>query len=433
MIKRYNNKRIYTVATLILVFLCGCNETETANWDKTTVRQLIINKTSDRESRYKAIDIARDKYHDQCWQWFGSGLANLPDKVIADTYIELLKDNPQAIPYLCLYAHNRPAEHEKIKTICQNISGRNFPGYLFDILNQPASDNSTLLTKADLWDYLCTYSDRQILTGWLKNISPQNELMDTISFFYCEFDYIPVTNGELLQCHSLKKSIAAESDNLHQKISLLEYDQYRFRISDYGLLINLTPDIAAIPRNKLINAIEGYTNHSKHITRPADYHDAPNDLDDSFASQKTDLGITDLLRLYLICQTIFSDSFSTAVITDCRQNFSETGGLCLYKSPEKILFRTYPPRRAEGEHKYIESSQALNDSLTAIARWHVHNQAGTSKNLAGPGNDDILFARKMKTNIIIFTLIGTSENKSEINIDLLTSDGKLIDLGCISN
>ena len=412
---------------VISVLFCGCSTAVKPVLDRTEVEQLIISNKSDRSSRYRAIETASAKYTEDFTDWLGAGLVNLPDEEIAEKYIELLSKDSKSVPYLCQYAYKRPAKHKQIQVICEQLSGEKYPQYLFKILNHP-TDGKDMLALADLWEYLCRYSDGSLAAKWLDSITPKNKLIETIVFYWKEFGYIPANNGELIQCHLLKNDISAESAIIKAKINSLSDKNYSLKISDYGLLRAINTNTTTKTRDELTEAITGYINNSNHISRPADYSGALNDIDDVFANQVNSLSITDLLRLYMICDTVFADNFDKTNIIDNKNKFSENGGLCFIDNNGKLCFKNYTPRRTEGEHKYIESREALNDSPTATARWHVHDQRNSGRNLAGPGNDDMVFAKKVGTDIVIFTIVN---NTGIVNIDLVTSNGKVIDIGCI--
>ncbi|MBN2841694.1 MAG: hypothetical protein JXM68_01305, partial [Sedimentisphaerales bacterium] len=213
---------------------------------------------------------------------------------------------------------------------------------------------------------------------------------------------------------------------------LQKKDNYTFAVADHGLLTHLPEDLFQIERETLISQIDSYLNNARHQKRAPAYSQAKNDVTDRFSQQTDRLNFTDLLRIKLLCEAIYTDSDFAPKLHSKYSN-SEIGGLCFWHE-DKLELTEYAPGMKLGSHRYVESAKLLTDATDAIARWHIHDQIRRGKEIAGPGLDDMEYARQMGTDIIIITSLQRSDDGIVLyNYDLLTCRGNVIDLGCIKS
>lgn len=424
---------IYFIIAILLPAASGCHHLYNFS-DKQHLQQVITSGISDRSERFAAIDIALAKYPQEATEWLGVGLLNTPDRDVADILIEKLSGMPtdSSVIYLSRYAGKFSDRHEQIVSICQNISREKYPNYLLRLLNSEKyrEYQTDIFEQIDLWYYLCQYGSKTEIAKWLTSIAPNNPMIEDLCYYNSYLDYIPTEKGELLLARQLLNSIKNNSALL-ERISTLQKKGYEFSVADYGLLSSLSEDYLVNTSEKLVAEIQGYMVKTRHISRQPTYRLAANDTPDDFNSQKELFNIVEQIRIKLLCQAIFnSDNFAPTLHNKNTQ--SEVGGLCFWQD-NKLVLTEYRPGMELGSHRYIESTELLSDAGRAITRWHVHDQLGSGKDIAGPGQDDMNYARQMRTNILIITAIEkTSDNKILFNFDLLTDKGKIIDLGCVT-
>ncbi len=428
----HNQLFILLIAVISQLF-SGCTR-DLQIGSKKDLQQLITSHNSDRQQRYYAIAVAMEKYPEQVGHWLGQGLINTPDVEVADHIIEKLAaiKTPETVIYLCRYAGKYPDREAEVRHICQEMSSQQFPNYIMDRLNSQEyrQHNTDIFEQLDLWQYLLSYSSPAFIVTWLKNIEPQNPFLETVCYYNNKFGYIPLTKGEMLQARQLYPEIRINKTLQARAKYLQEKDNYEFSIADNGLLTYLPDHLFQIDRQTLIKQIKSYLNNARYKKRSPAYVKAKNDVIDRFWQQTEKLNFTDLLRIKLLCEAIYTDSDFAPKLHSIYHN-SEIGGLCFWHD-NKLVLTEYSPGMKLGSHRYVESANLLKDTGNAIARWHIHDQINSGKEISGPGLDDMEYARQMGTNIIIVTAL---ENSAEgcilFNYDLLTSRGRIIDLGCV--
>ncbi len=423
------------VISLILIFIMtinGCGIEPIVSTEREVLAKAITNSNTDRMVRLASIEKAQELYPGEYVHWLGVGLNNTPDKYITDEYIDKLtmSKSLEAIRYLCEYGARCPLEHDRMVRICESISGQVFPEYLLDIVNEKdGNEGFDFVLHARLWEYVAANYPRDELCKWVREVSAGNDLVRCLKFYSTKLDYIAFSSGEIIQCYMLIREI--EDDYLAEVVGKSkEMGGYKFRISDMGLILSLPAEQFTKHRNDFIGTAKDYITNAIHVTRPPAYKNATNDRTDSFIKQIDDLTITDLLRIMLLCESIYDKPQELRELLYDAYDNSEIGGLC-YINDGSLKFKKYSPGASKGSHKYIESKNTMADSVMATARWHVHDQRSGKGNLAGPGLDDMEFAVKVSSNIVIFTILDSDDNKYTVNIDLVTAAGMIVDLGVV--
>jgi hypothetical protein len=98
--------------------------------------------------------------------------------------------------------------------------------------------------------------------------------------------------------------------------------------------------------------------------------------------------------------------------------------LCLVDG-ERIEYKKYPPGKQVGDNQYVESPEMLREGMLALGRWHCHADRWGREELAGPGPDDLRYAEWINNPVVVFTRL----EKGKCNVDYLTPEGVVIDLG----
>ena len=422
---------------MFLTLYCNAAPQNLADLEPQKLKQLIIPASADRTDRFNAVDIAISNYPESAPVWIAQGLTNTPDIEVAELLLLKLEilSHPAAVKYLAMYRPHNDTFKARAIGLCERISGTKHPLYALAIVNtdQSISDDyefQIIFDTCRIWENLNL--DRNYAEKWLRSITPANTITKTLKFCLDQFNYIPSTFIEIVQYRKLENKTEAEILSLKDKISnLADYD-YHFSIGDLGLIETLPIETLKSARNSLETFISEYIQTASHISRPPAYKKAANDKPDEFDSQKDSLSIADLHRIKLTIEYLSQDNHQdiTRSITQPADK-SEIGGLIHFKQ-NKLKFQYYTPGKAIGHHRYIESQKLLSDSHNAFARWHIHDQRKTTRNLAGPGIDDIKYATSLKTSIVIITLIKDSTAGISANVDYINKDGTIIDIGVIN-
>ena len=429
----------YPLWALLLLAVCsGCNTEQARIYSKTELRQLIIPANADRTGRYKAVRLAIKQYPEHAPEWLGQALLNTLDIEVADFLLEkLARLNKQAaFEYIALFRPITDDQAVKKRTTLENAYKANHPDYFFSVLrsiwkNINKSESEKAMNTAVIWSYICENCEKAKITNWINKADFKNKSFDTLKYCLENLDYIPVTDAEFIQCLSLVNEIKSGKLCISDKLTSLKDNAYQFSIADSGLINAVSQTRLAFPRNTVENNISNFVNSSKHLSRPPAYKNAVDDKPDDFESQKESLSITDLHKINLIIEYLQRGDFNDIVAALSKAAIkSEIGGLAHYKD-DMLNFQYYQPGKAVGHHRYIESKALLNDAIFSIARWHIHDQRESGRNLAGPGLDDINYATSFKTSIIIITLVEDSNDGLKANFDYLNKDGIIIDVGII--
>ena len=110
--------------------------------------------------------------------------------------------------------------------------------------------------------------------------------------------------------------------------------------------------------------------------------------------------------------------------------FLENGGVTLLE---------YEPGEHLGDNRYVESLDMTQDGTFCFARWHCHADPWRARELAGPGVDDLYYARYVNCPSIVLTVLdwsaistdsqGAARRRDTFNVDYFTPEGVVIDLG----
>ncbi len=414
-------------------FANAAHSNTTESIEPETLKDLIIPASADRARRFEAVELAISSYPESAPVWIAQALVNTPDLQVAELLLQKLEylSSPSSIKYLAMYHPQNKQLKERTIKLCKNITQTDYPQYALAIVNQDQSKSD--LPEFQMTSDICKIWEnlnlpRSDAEKWLHSITPQNTITRTMKFCLDRFNCIPSTFIEIVQFRKLENMPKPEILTLKNKFDILADHGYLFSIGDLGLLQNLPIETIKTSRENLESVISPYLQNAKHISRPPAYRNAANDKPDDFAGQKDSLTITDLLRLKLIINYI-SQNNQKDINSSLTQptDKSEIGGLIHLKN-DSLVFQYYTPGKSIGHHRYIESQQLLSDAPNAIARWHIHDQRNTSRNLAGPGIDDIKYAQNLNSAIVIITLLQDTATGITANFDYVNSSGTTIDI-----
>ena len=429
---------VFTLLSIVCVNGC-VSAPAPPKYTETELQKIIIAASSDRRTRFQAINIAITEYPQKAPLWLGMALTNTFDMEVLDFILDKLEQvqGHAALEYLAISSLPTKDQQARAIQLAEKISGKKHPEYLFDLVNKQwdEPDKFSLLHTphtALLWEKLLNnYSETEII-DWLQNISPKNKITKTASYCFNKYCYLPDKHFEIIQCIKLTDETKAEQLRINDKLNVLFAQNYKFNISDTGLLHSIKINHLQIDRDVLEAEISGFIKSADHISRPPAYSKAPNDIPDDFESQKYTLSITDLYRIREIIKYLESDvSLSELIPTESPYKLkTETGGL-IQLDKDKLNFIKYEPQSAAGHHRYLESTELLKDAFYAFSRWHIHDQRETNRNLTGPGTDDIIYAKALQTSIVIITILETPDRQLKANLDYINKDGKIIDIAVV--
>ena len=300
-----------------------------------------------------------------------------------------------------------------------------------DIIALPSTDQSIAPSNAPSFGD----STESVTTEPLEDISI-NELPDDddfhqqVRFWADNFNYIPSTVPQFFQCQIQRNQITPPQwADLMQKTNWLKtHHDYKFDLADTYLLLHSELNQLAQPRDEIIDQIAHHLAPIPHTYRPASYPGAADDYCEDFVGRSDLFSYTDLRRIKLILSALTRPTtvnlLRQLLLEDMEDRASEVGGLCFLDNQE-VRFQTYAPGLRGADNMYVESHQMLRDASLCISRWHCHADREKSFRLAGPGLDDLKFAKYYGTSLVIITYI----NARMMNIDFCTIQGEVVDLG----
>lgn len=91
------------------------------------------------------------------------------------------------------------------------------------------------------------------------------------------------------------------------------------------------------------------------------------------------------------------------------------------------LYRPRPPTRVN-DQTFVASRFMLEDSTRALAHYHLHAQLADNGRYAGPSQADMQYAARYGRFCLVFTTV----SDADVNVDLYTPEGVVIDMGTLA-
>ncbi|MBN2211196.1 MAG: hypothetical protein JW709_07350 [Sedimentisphaerales bacterium] len=398
-----------------------------------TLSEVLASQCHSPIIRARAANLVMEYYPEEAPIWLAKGLdATSPGELRSDFITKIIQlDDPRPIPQLIVLLADEANDINLAETSAgrgvEQLSRRS----LLDCCREVFIGNYPLREKMAGLNCLVRLEGYDQILQEAGNWPEEGFIVAEVRFWARYFGYLPTNVPRLLMGRVQRDRLSPEQFNLLQMRSkfLREQYDYRFDVRDSYLLVTLDESDFQTTRALLTKDITDRLAALSHTKRPAGYPGSIDDYPESFADQAERLSILDLLRIRLLLDTLTLSHVRQDIYDLLRLDIhdinSEAGGLCLLNSGKQVEFRPYAPGGQKGDKHYIESAALLTDAALCLARWHAHVDPFRGREIAGPGPDDLLYARIVNTPVVIITLL---EN-DRLNVDYLAPDGWVIDLG----
>jgi len=379
--------------------------------------------------RKRTLDIITDRFSENAPVWLGKALLNTPEPELRDELISaLIKLNDKhAISYLILAGYKFNTDfHSSINAI-EQIAAESLENVLIHEYITGAELNNKVAALAGLKRHFGPEHTISII----QNLPNDDDLHDLVCFWVDHFNFIPASIPQFFLCQTQRNLLSPPQwTDLQQKTAWLKkHHNYQFKVADTYILLQSEKTQFLPPRDEIIDQIARRLASLSHSYRPPSYQGAADDYREDFLGQHNLFGYTDLLRIRLILNTLARPAtvkqLRRLIMEDLDDPATEVAGLCFLDDTQNVRFQTYTPQSRGADNTYVESPQMLRDASMCLTRWHCHADRQKSKQLAGPGLDDLKFAEYYGTSLVIITYI----NARILNIDYCTAQGEVVDLG----
>ncbi len=399
---------------------------------RTTAADIIGSPRHSPAIRLQTLDILTEMFPQAAAEHIGESLSSTREPFVRHQFVEALirLDDPKSLTPLI----EALAGEKNLQTDTAHLCLKAITDISPSPLEQTFSDRLVQSGKARhriaALSCLVKLGSPERANRIVAAAAEDDAFMKTLQFWSGRFDYLPDNLMSYFMCELLRHRVHPDDLAILQQVAheLRRKQQYRFDISDTYLLLYTRYSRLMQGRDTLINAITGTLAPLSHTFRPASYEGAPDDYSESFIDQASELAYSDLLRIQWLLDTLEEPATVGLLDRFLRQDeadqTSEIGGLC-YLRNNKVAFTIMPPGRRQGDNQYVESIETVRQGAFAFARWHCHVDAMRGAELAGPGRDDIDYARWINSPIVIVTRL----DDKKMNVDLLTRTGSVIDLG----
>ena len=383
--------------------------------------------------RQDVIQIISTDYRNQASEWLGRALLNSSESEIRSGIIEALikLQDRKSVPYLIITLDraekNDYADALAMGEALETLTSEPLERILWKELNE----GDRIKSRMAALDCLQRRMKPDSLCAQLKVLPGSDPFLQELQFWADRFAYIPSNQMRFFLCQLLHNSLTAEQINLLQRrvSQLAEREGYRFDIRDTYVLLSIDNRVLDKSCEELKSKIAPRLSRLDHTKRPASYGGARDDYKETFIDQCNRLSYIDLLKIdLLLCsldKAVISRQIKEFLKQDLTDIATEIGGLCFIIASDSIIFKKYQPGEVLGDNQYVESEHMLLEGALCLARWHCHIDSWLSKELAGPGSDDLRYAAWVNCPVVIFTCLG----EDLFNADYLTPEGVVIDLG----
>jgi len=419
--------------------------------------RIVGSRTHSPVIRQEVLSVISDRYHHDAPLWLGYALINTTEPQLQKQIIVSIAglNNKRALPYLVIFLADRiddaadplvsvtietmeKTANQSLNSILQKqLAGRKYVHSLPPTRTDSISSEITpFQVRMAAMNCLISRTDKQQVKNFLADLSCDSDdyFLKQIQFWIKQMDYLPHRIMHfwvgVWQCQKIEPS--RYSGIRKRRDMLARREQYIFDGADTYLLLEENELLLNLTGSQLKSNIQQKLNSLRHLKRPASYPNAQDDYREDFVDQCNLLSYTDLLRIWLLLDDLATRAthrhLGDLLARDRQAELTEIGGL-LYLQSDKIQWRVYPPGRLGGDNQYIESQSLLMDSAFCLARWHCHVDTWRTVEIAGPGIDDVHYAKYVNSPIVIVTLLDDRQHEIIYNIDYLNPQGVVIDLG----
>jgi hypothetical protein len=273
-------------------------------------------------------------------------------------------------------------------------------------------------------------SSQNYVRDCLRGSTQADPLVKDLVYWTEGYGYLPLQMPLLLQGRWLRLNFTEELLEMlmirSQRLSARE--GYRFHCSDSHLLISISSNMLDLSGESLRTTISRNLDGLDHQKRKPVYLGAADDYSEDFSGRERDFSYTDLVRISLYLNNLKDEEMRKKlkmyVQMDLQNTESEVGGITLIREGD-VHFIAFEPRERSSDLKYFLDLEMIQQSYDSLSLWHCHAFQDDNHPHAGPGVDDLDFLKRFQQSMLVISHV----NNNSINVDYVSKDGKVVDLG----
>ncbi|MBN1765333.1 MAG: hypothetical protein JW860_08765 [Sedimentisphaerales bacterium] len=371
-------------------------------------------------------------YPDEAPIWLGKALVNTSEPQLHRQIVQVLVSLNDAVSIeymiLALDPEANPGfdQMDYLVAAIEHITGKP----LYEVFLQILAGQGKLKVKMAALAGMLAIENQERVIDDISNLSAEDMAIEQLQFWSKRFGYLPTNMMRFFQCYQQSRALSDEQFQKLQYLSrmLFQRESYQFDVRDSYILLHLEDEQFMRSREDIIILINGYLSGREHTRRPPSYKGAADDYQEDFTGQSQQLSYTDLIKTELLLRTLTQPDTMQHIWNLLEQDTSDTGtevgGLCFLDN-QRVIFKPFSPGRRQGQNQYVASEDMIHAAVMSLAQWHCHTDKWRNKELAGPGTDDMKYARWHNCPVVILTKV----NDRIFNVDYLSPEGIVIDLG----
>lgn len=319
-------------------------------------------------------------------------------------------------------------DEPRYRLIVERISGVGWEQALLEGINTPK-----FFARGSALKILADRMNKKRLREQILLLNSRTEAVTVLQTFIQGFDYLPVTQQELVSAVTVYK---LENDKLQRTAKWVRSWTtdfgYRFNIRDFHLISRLAsdplrPKMLRIP---LVLELKKKLDARDHAHAKRGGYEGTGHHVDEFMLQLETLSIADLWNIYLLDEMLKRPRVQVALRLMAEKDRDDRrtawGGLIFYENghAEAIL---YPPSLEYGENdlQYRPRKTTIVDGRNAICRFHAHFEKIENIGRVGPTRLELLAAKHEN----FYGLILTSLSKNTFCAHYYNHAGAVVSLG----